>query len=130
LDPQHFKLSNKTDYLQFDVHIFIATGWRIFPVDDSRISPLTPGFAPPPSIATGDGYAATAAAAETVTFAGHHHNTSFSPGKEFMPAGKEVMKKAPLVILKTKRLLRDKRKTDPVLVFFVSVFFLSASYRD
>jgi len=64
-----------------------------------------------------------------VTFAGHH-NTSFSPGKEFMPAGKEVMKKAPLVILKTKRLLRDKQTTDPVLEFFVSVFFLSASYRD
>jgi hypothetical protein len=91
------------------------------PVDDSRISPLTPGFAPPPSLATGDGYAATAAAAETVTFAGHHHhNTSFSPGKEFMPAGKEVMKKAPLVILKTKRLLRDKKKRrHPVLVFCV-----------
>ncbi len=47
-----------------------------------------------------------------------------------MPAGKEVMKKAPLVILKTKRLLRDKQTTDPVLEFFVSVFFLSASYRD
>ncbi len=28
-----------------------------------------------------------------------------------MPAGKEVMKKAPLVILKTKRLLRDKQTT-------------------
>jgi hypothetical protein len=94
------------------------------PPDDSRISPLTTnaGFAPPPSIATGDGYAATAAAAETVTFASHHHhNTSFSPGKEFMPAGKEVMKKAPLVILKTKRLLRDK-KDDILYVFFLCFF--------
>jgi hypothetical protein len=107
---------------QYDVHIFIVVpGWRIFPVDDSRISPLTPGFAPPPSIAAGDGYAATAAAAETVTFAGHHHNTSFSPGKEFMPAGKEVMKKAPLVILKTKRLLRDKKTTS--CTFFLCVCF-------
>jgi hypothetical protein len=76
-------------------------------------------------MATGDGYAVTAAAAETVTFAGHHHNTSFSPGKEFMPAGKEVMKKAPLVILKTKRLLRDKQTTDPLYNFCVCVFFTS-----
>ena len=84
-------------------------------------SVFTLGFAPPPSlsgaaVAHGDGaagggggYAATAAAAETVTFVSHHHNSSFSPGKEFMPAGKEVMKKAPLVILKTKRLLRNER---------------------
>ncbi len=47
-DPQHFKRSNKTDYLQYDVrtHIYIATGWRIFPVDDSRISPLTARLRP------------------------------------------------------------------------------------
>jgi hypothetical protein len=46
-----------------------------------------------------------------------------------MPAGKEVMKKAPLVILKTKRLLRDKKDDILYVCFFVCVF-LSALYRD
>jgi hypothetical protein len=41
-----------------------------------------------------------------------------------MPAGKEVMKKAPLVILKTKRLLRDKQKTTSCTCVFLC--FLSA----
>jgi hypothetical protein len=41
-----------------------------------------------------------------------------------MPAGKEVMKKAPLVILKTKRLLRDKKKTTSCTFVFVCVFFI------
>ncbi len=45
-----------------------------------------------------------------------------------MPAGKEVMKKAPLVILKTKRLLRDK-KNDILYLFFVYVrFFIRLVY--
>ena len=77
-----------------------------------QTSVFTLGFAPPP--AAGGTTAGVGRGEGVISSPPHfhhtHHNTSFSPGKLFMPAGKEVMKKAPLVILKTKRLLRQEMR--------------------